>query len=358
MRLAIAFFVLAFSLTAIVERFRAPMPALDDRDAKRGGEIYANMCAVCHGNAGQGYKADEAPRLAQPDFLATVTDDYLEAAIAHGRTGTTMSAWSRERGGPLNQADLGALIAFIRTWDKKPRVVLDERPPRGDFARGALTFLHECEKCHGARGAGGPNVHIGGQELLESASTGFLRHAIQMGRPGTIMPAFGDKLGESGVEDLLSLLATWKAQGPIVPRPAVSARPPTPPLPLGPVPLNPNGPAPIGFERFPKTTHADVVKAQLDRHARMVLMDARAPSDYVREHITGAVSVPFYDPSPYFDALPKNAWLVAYCSCPHAESTTLAQKLADKGFRQVTVLDEGLLVWKRKNYGTTVGEKP
>ena len=90
----------------------------------------------------------------------------------------------------------------------------------------------------------------------------------------------------------------------------------------------------------------------------MALLDARAPSDYATEHIAGAVSVPFYDPDPYVNALPRDAWLVCYCACPHAESGQLAQKLVDKGFKKVTVLDEGLGVWKFKKYPTHTGWDP
>jgi cytochrome c oxidase cbb3-type subunit 3/ubiquinol-cytochrome c reductase cytochrome c subunit len=200
-------------------------------------------------------------------------------------------------------------------------------------------------------------VHIGGGELLTSASNGFLRYAIRRGRPGTAMPAFGVALGDDGVEDVLALLRSWQAKPAVSRSPA--ARPP--PLPLGPVPLNPHGPEPEGFVAQGTgggTTRADVVKAQLDRGARMALLDARAPSDYMREHIAGAVSVPFYDPDPYFAALPRDAWLVCYCACPHAESGQLAQKLVAKGFTKVTVLDEGLNVWRMRKYGTQAGVDP
>ena len=131
-----------------------------------------------------------------------------------------------------------------------------------------------------------------------------------------------------------------------------------PPIPLGPVPLNPDGPPAEGFNTYPSTTPLEVIKKELDRGARMALLDARAPSDYIRDHIAGAVSVPFYDPSPYYDELPKDAWLVAYCACPHAESGTLARLLMEKGFKDVTVLDEGFGAWKAKKYPTSAGEKP
>jgi hypothetical protein len=46
-------------------------------------------------------------------------------------------------------------------------------------------------------------------------------------------------------------------------------------------------------------------------------------------------------PPPSIAALPKNAWLVCYCACPHAESSELARKLLAAGFSKITVLDEG-----------------
>jgi cytochrome c oxidase cbb3-type subunit 3/ubiquinol-cytochrome c reductase cytochrome c subunit len=321
----------------------------------QGGALYGRMCSVCHGRAGQGYRADEAPALRHPQFLGSATDDFLRNAIMNGRHGTTMSAWANVRGGPLSRTEVDAVVAFIRTWDQPTHPVLDERPNAGNAANGLAIFEKECIKCHGVNGTAGPNVHIGNPELLSSASNGFLRHAIRMGRRGTTMPGFEAKLGDEGVEDVVALLRKWLADS-VPPPPPPPAKPP--PIPLGPVPLNPSGPEPIGFKAWPGTTPADVIKAQMDRHVRVVLLDARAPSDYTYEHLAGAVSVPFYDPDPYFAALPKDVWLVAYCACPHAESGQLAQRLTSKGFKKVTVLDEGLGFWKSKGYGTSKGLAP
>ena len=267
-----------------------------------------------------------------------------------------MSAWGRERGGPLTRPDADAVVAFLQTWATRPRATLDERPPTGDASRGAAVFARDCVRCHGERGTGGLNVNIGNADFLSTASNGFLREAIRAGRSGTAMRGFSSTLGDSGVEDLLALLRSWQAPAAAAARPASPARPP--PIPLGPVPLNPRGPEPVGFHLSPATTPADLVKAQLDRGAKMALLDARAPSDYASEHIVGAVSVPFYDPDPYVSALPRDAWLVCYCACPHAESGQLAKKLLDKGFGKVTVLDEGLGVWRSKKYGTHTGWDP
>ncbi|HEY5145218.1 MAG TPA: c-type cytochrome [Polyangiaceae bacterium] len=322
---------------------------------RRGAQLYARMCVVCHGAEGRGYAADQAPALGNQNFLASVTDEFLRNAILNGRTGSTMSAWSRGHGGPLGNPDADAILAFLHAWSDRPRAVLDEGPLAGDASRGAGLFARECERCHGPQGTGGLFMHIGNVDLLSTASNGFLRYAIRNGRPGTAMPAFEATLGDSAIDDVIALMRSWQARLATVPRPTA---PKPPPMPLGPVPLNPHGPEPVGFRTTPQATPADMIKAQLDRGAKMALLDARAPSDYLNEHIAGAVSVPFYDPDPYVAQLPKGAWLVCYCACPHAESGTLAQKLAAKGFTKVTVLDEGLGVWKARKYPTHTGLDP
>ncbi len=322
-----------------------------------GAQLYGRMCAVCHGRTGDGYAADQAPALTHRDFLASVTDEYLGAAISNGRGGTTMSAWSTARGGPLAPADVQSIVAFLRSWDAGPRAPLDERPRTGDVARGAPVFDRECVRCHGTGGTGGPNVHIGSAELLSGASDGFLRYAIERGRAGTAMPAFGVALGNGAIEDVIALLRNWQSSA--APSRTPRARPP--PLPLGQPVLHPRGPEPEGFARWGSgagTTRGDVIKAQLNRGARMALLDARAPSDYLREHIAGAVSVPFYDPDPYFSSLPRDVWLICYCACPHAESGQLAQKLVGQGFTKVTVLDEGLGHWRAHKYPMASGVEP
>ena len=324
-------------------------------EQSRGAAIYARMCAVCHGVSGEGYAADHAPALAHPAFLASASDEIIRKSVADGRAGTTMSAWSRSRGGPLDAEDIAAVVAFLRSWQRSAPVELGESPLSGDSTRGAPVFARECAGCHGAHGVEGPEVHVGSYDLLDGASNGFLRLAIRDGRPGTPMRAFGAILGQQGVDDMIAVLRRL--------RPAVAERrfwpaEQTPPIPLGPVPLNPHGPEPVGFHALPAMTPVDVIKAQLDRGARMGILDARAPSDYADGHIAGAVSVPFYDPDPYISSLPANTWLVCYCACPHAESGQLAAKLVSNHFAKVTVLDEGLWVWKARGYPIHSGTDP
>src|SRR5262249_14358322 len=141
---------------------------------------------------------------------ATANDDYLRRAIAQGRPGTTMSAWSRERGGPLAPADIDALVALLRSWDHAPPAHLDEHPLSGDSARGKEIYAEECASCHGERGVDGRHVHIGSPLFLRGATNGFLRYAISKGRPGTSMPGYADSLGADRIEDVVALLRTFQ----------------------------------------------------------------------------------------------------------------------------------------------------
>ncbi len=321
--------------------------------AERGAKLYAKMCAVCHGAEGQGYAADEAPSLNHPDFLASASDAFLGFAIAVGRRGTTMSAWQNDHGGPLSLADVRDLIAHLRSWSKEP---IPERTResglRSDATRGKELFAQHCASCHGPEA---PYVKILSRQFLIHAQPPFLRHAISKGRAGTKMAGFAEPLGNQSVEDLIAYLRSlpnWPIPG------EVPGQATPPPIPLGKVPLNPRGPQPRGFETFPKMTSVEVVARELARGARMVVIDARAPSDYMNQHIKGAVSVPFYDPSPYLEALPKDSWLVCYCGCPHAESGSLARQLQQANFKKVTVLDEGLGVWQDKGHPLATGREP
>lgn len=321
-----------------------------DTQVQHGHDLYDRMCAVCHGTDGQGYAADRAPWIGHEEFLAAASDDFLVRAIDRGRSGTTMSAWGASRGGPLTVADERAIVAFMRTWQKGPPAVLDERPLAGNAAAGYALYEKECVVCHGSKGVDGYYEEIGNPELVASASNGFLRYGVGHGRSSTAMSAYTKLIGEQGVDDVIAALRSWAP-------PVVDNGPPPPPS-LGQVVLNPNGQEPVGFRTFPDYTPADVIHAQLDQGARFGILDARAPSDYAAEHIAGAVSVPFYDPDPFLPQLPKDAWLVCYCACPHAESGTLAQKLQGNGFSKVAVLDEGFFVWKSKGYPTKTGSSP
>lgn len=309
----------------------------------RGKTLYARYCDFCHGKDGRGYAADEAPALASDDLLGIATDEYLRDAILKGRPGTTMSSWGLARGGPIGADDANALVAFLRSWQTKPAVKLEERKSEGDAARGAALYEKSCAKCHGTKGSGGKYNALSNHELLAEASDAFLAATIERGRTGTPMPAFGDKLSKKDVDDLIAAIRSWKGT------PETDIELPPKPGALKNVVLNPKGKQPA-FPESADFIKVDVVKAELDKGATMIIVDARAPGDYALMHVAGAISVPFYMVEQYAKEIPKDRYILTYCACPHAASVKARDALRALGYKRVAVLDEGINVWRDRGY--------
>jgi cytochrome c oxidase cbb3-type subunit 3/ubiquinol-cytochrome c reductase cytochrome c subunit len=317
----------------------------------RGKLLYGRYCSFCHGESGAGYAADQAPALGNDDLLTLVSDEYLRDAIVKGRPGTTMSAWSVIRGGPLGYDDAEAIVAHLRTWQKGLPVSTVGRKVNGNAERGASLFATHCASCHGAKGKNGKYGALANAELLGSVTDGFLAITIERGRAGTPMLGFGTKLTTEQVDDVVALLRTWQ-QAPEEP-------PPLPPKPgaLTNVVLNSRGPQPA-FEAKTDFIKVDLVKAEVDRQASMIIVDARPPSDYARMHIAGAISVPFYQVEAFSKEIPKDRYVLTYCACPHAESVKVRDALRGLGYPRVAVIDEGILAWRDRGYPVRGGAKP
>lgn len=348
----------------------APAGPPTPEEIARGKMLYGRYCNFCHGNDGQGYAADRAPALASDDLLTIASDEYLINAIVKGRPGTTMSAWSVARGGPLGYDGAAAITNYIRTWQKRPNEVLPKRGGRdsrdageaafeggagatGDITRGGALFATHCASCHGAKGRDGKYGALANPELLAAASDEFLATTIERGRTGTPMPAFGAKLPKGGVDDILALLRAWQRP----PEETNAADLPPKAGALVSIVMNPGGPQPP-FESDAEYIKVDAVKAQLDRKATMIIVDARPPADYARMHVAGAISIPFYDSEPFAKQLPKDRYILTYCGCPHAESGQLRTALKKLGYARVAVMDEGLLAWRDRGYPVRGGAKP
>src|SRR5579871_1095044 len=88
--------------------------ATDDDRFAAGAASFAQYCALCHGADARGYAADHAPSLVSTTFLETASDEFLARGIRDGRTGTAMAAYGKARGGPVDEAELATIIAFLR----------------------------------------------------------------------------------------------------------------------------------------------------------------------------------------------------------------------------------------------------
>jgi cytochrome c oxidase cbb3-type subunit 3/ubiquinol-cytochrome c reductase cytochrome c subunit len=308
-----------------------------------GAELYARYCKLCHGPSGKGYAADNAPSLVSPRFLASASDDYIARGIRFGRPETSMAAYGKERGGPLDDAQIGAIVAFLRA--KGPAAApLPEQPVTGDSQRGEALFAQKCQSCHGSAKAPGKAPQLYNREFLAAASPAFLRRAIAEGRPPTRMPAFERKLSASQIDDLVAWLVSQRAAAPASPRQASGVPSDLPVL------IHPQGKAPEFTLREGRFVPAEHVKRALEEKRRIVIIDARAPSDWLQFHIPGSIPIPYYDAG-QLDRVPNDGtWVVAYCGCPHHASGVIVDALRQRKFAHTAVLDEGILFWKRAGF--------
>ncbi len=94
---------------------------------------------------------------------------------------------------------------------------------------------------------------------------------------------------------------------------------------------------------------ARVTPRQLDKRIRggkVVLIDVRSREEFRKEHIAGAINVPFEELKKHSGRLPKNRELVVYCRGPFCVlSVRAAELLRAKGL-PVARLTSGLSEWK------------
>lgn len=97
-----------------------------------GTRLFAQNCSSCHGDDAVG---DTAPTLNAKEFLGSTSDDQIRLLISGGVSGTDMSAWSLDFGGPLTDEQVRQIVAYLRGLEPDAPSVPDWReggsPPGG-----------------------------------------------------------------------------------------------------------------------------------------------------------------------------------------------------------------------------------
>jgi len=315
----------------------------------RGMQVYGKYCALCHGDNGEGYAADNANALGNQDFLVSVSDNFLWASIANGRPGTAMAAHAKRYGGPLEDADIDSLVALIRSWQHEESVNFTADPILGDPVSGRIAYDQFCVGCHGDQGQGVTAISLNNPEFLALASDEQIRLAILNGRRGTPMVAYHEQISEDTIDDLVALIRSWKRDAPHrIEEPEFIEFPE--------VVLNPDGPSPQFSLREGRYVSAEQLDAAMRNGSRLIILDARPPSDWYLAHIPGAVAAPAYDPDSIIVLLPEDdTWIISYCACPHKYSDQLTDALRSAGFKNTAVLDEGVSWWQQEGYPIKYG---
>ena len=199
-------------------------------DPEKGGRLFVENCAVCHGVDGKGRVGANLN-----DFPGIAIDAALVETIRSGIPGTRMPAWGQASGGPLSENDIEDLTAYILValGGTEPLAPLPTYQPvpvqpqpgiPGDAGAGSVVFQANCAVCHGAQGQGG----IGGKLAKSWPGNDPLAYVVKVvsdGIPGSTMPSWlhanGGPLTATEIADVGAYVMTLKpATGIAAPTPA------------------------------------------------------------------------------------------------------------------------------------------
>ena len=211
----------------VTDDFLAQIAALDPQNGEtwaHGIELYAANCTTCHGVNGEG--SSLAPALNDPAVRATGSAD-LARTIREGVPGTMMQGWD----GKLSDTDIADIVAFLQNWDAidsagialtppAPRQI-DLNNPEEVLALGQQIFDSTCSVCHGENGSGGAGPALNSQQVLSRVTDEAMKQTITSGghRPGSIMPAFGDRLTTVEIDAVVQYIRNWEPTAPYVANP-------------------------------------------------------------------------------------------------------------------------------------------
>jgi mono/diheme cytochrome c family protein len=184
--------------------------------AGAGAQLFAENCAACHGQFGEGGPNPTRPGdiiapISSAEFLKTRDDITLRNIISQGQPNFGMSPFGAAHGGPLSDDEVDALVAFVRGWEANPPVELPPEVSPGQAAlTGAQIYTDVCSRCHGPNGEGGIGPALADANFQAQYDNQALFDEISQGHEATPMIAWGEILTPDQIEQLVRFLRSFK----------------------------------------------------------------------------------------------------------------------------------------------------
>ncbi len=124
------------------------------------------------------------------------------------------------------------------------------------------------------------------------------------------------------------------------------------------------GPAPVDPRSIPRRAVTLSEARALVQAGEAVFADSRAPADYARGHLPGALPlfVLGLEDNPWLEGLARDQLLICYCKGPECTiAYSLAARLEALGFRNLALFHGGVEAWSAAGFELDAGapqEKP
>jgi mono/diheme cytochrome c family protein len=134
-----------------------------------------------------------------------------------------MSPFGDTFGGPLDDASLDALVAYMRSWEQNPPVELPpEVAAQPESRSGAEIYAEVCAQCHGADGEGKIGPALSDPEFQTKNTDRAIFNTINQGHEATAMIGWGEILTANQIEQLVGFIRQLRTSASPEPSSAVS----------------------------------------------------------------------------------------------------------------------------------------
>jgi cytochrome c oxidase cbb3-type subunit 3/ubiquinol-cytochrome c reductase cytochrome c subunit len=95
---------------------------------------------------------------------------------------------------------------------------------------------------------------------------------------------------------------------------------------------------------------AEFAERLLEAGEHPTFIDLRPAEEFKAGRLPGALSIPFWDVLKRYSDIPRTGRVIAYCACSLKEIEPAYQFLWEKGYRNISFMEEGFPGWVKRGY--------